>query len=162
MKRFALATALATTFAFAPLLAPVSAAKPADVSAQLPVVGTAPGGTFTGVLNLTRFANVNGTVTAIGTVTGTLTTAAGSTTVLQNVAIPIAAITGTCSILHLDLGPLSLNILGLQVDLSRVILDITAQTGAGDLLGNLLCAVANLLNNPTGLAQLLNQILAAL
>jgi hypothetical protein len=55
-----------------------------------------------------------------------------------------------------------LDILGLQVDLSRVILDITAQSGAGNLLGNLLCGVANLLNNPGGLATLLNQILALL
>ena len=41
-------------------------------------------------------------------------------------------------------------------------LDITAQTGAGNLLGNLLCAVAGLLDNPSGLVRLLNQILAAL
>jgi hypothetical protein len=49
----------------------------------------------------------------------------------------------------------------LKVDLSRVILDITAQTGAGNLLGNLLCAVTGLLD-PDGLARLLNQILGAL
>ena len=41
-------------------------------------------------------------------------------------------------------------------------LDITAVPGAGNLLGNLLCSVANLLNNPGALAQLLNQILAIL
>ena len=28
-------------------------------------------------------------------------------------------------------------------------LDITAESGAGNLLGNLLCAVVNLLNDPT-------------
>ena len=50
----------------------------------------------------------------------------------------------------------------LQVDLSRVVLDITAQAGAGNLLGNLLCSVANLLNNPGGLAQVLNRIIGAL
>jgi len=59
----------------------------------------------------------------------------------------------------LDLGPLSLDLLGLQVDLSRVVLDITAQAGAGNLLGNLLCGVANLLNDPSGLAKILNSIL---
>ena len=68
----------------------------------------------------------------------------------------------SCGILHLDLGPLSLNLLGLQVNLSRVVLDITAVPGAGNLLGNLLCSVANLLNNPSALAQLLNQILGIL
>jgi hypothetical protein len=42
------------------------------------------------------------------------------------------------------------------------VLDITAQSGPGNLLGNLLCGVANLLNSPTSLVTLLNQILAAL
>ena len=84
------------------------------------------------------------------------------TSVLQNVAVPAAVTNATCQILHLDLGPLSLDILGLKVDLSRVVLDITAQSGAGNLLGNLLCSVAGLLDNPGGLATLLNKILAAL
>ena len=55
-----------------------------------------------------------------------------------------------------------LDVLGMQVDLRRIVLDITAQAGAGNLLGNLLCAVAGLLDDPTGLAKLLNQILAIL
>jgi hypothetical protein len=33
--------------------------------------------------------------------------------------------------LRLDLGPLDLNILGLQIDLSRIVLEITAQSGPG-------------------------------
>jgi hypothetical protein len=53
----------------------------------------------------------------------------------------------TCTILHLVLGPLDLNLLGLKVHLNRVVLDITAQSGSGNLLGNLLCAVAHLLDN---------------
>ena len=53
---------------------------------------------------------------------------------------------GTCPILHLDLGPLNLNLLGLTVHLNEVVLDITAVSGPGNLLGNLLCSVANLLN----------------
>jgi hypothetical protein len=78
------------------------------------------------------------------------------------VSIPVNAVTGTCEILHLDIGPISLDLLGLNVDLSRIVLDITAEAGAGNLLGNLLCSVANLLNDPSGLAKLLNQILALL
>jgi hypothetical protein len=49
------------------------------------------------------------------------------------------------------------------------VLNITAVPGAGNLLGNLLCAVANLLNGGSPLSSLLtqfqtllNQILAAL
>jgi hypothetical protein len=62
----------------------------------------------------------------------------------------------------LDIGPISLDLLGLKIDLSRIILDITAERGAGNLLGNLLCAVAGLLDNPTGLAKILNDIVALL
>jgi len=46
-----------------------------------------------------------------------------------------------------------------------VVLNITAVPGAGNLLGNLLCSVANLLNGSGALQQiadLLNQILAIL
>ena len=60
------------------------------------------------------------------------------------------------------LGPLDLNLLGLAIHLNQVVLNITAIPGAGNLLGNLLCAVAGLLDNPGGLAALLNQILAIL
>jgi hypothetical protein len=52
----------------------------------------------------------------------------------------------TCPILHLDLGPLDLNLLGLHVHLNEVVLDVEAIPGAGNLLGNLLCAIAGLLD----------------
>jgi hypothetical protein len=73
-----------------------------------------------------------------------------------------------CDILNLVLGPLDLDLLGLQIHLNRVVLDIVAVAGAGNLLGNLLCAVAGLLDGgPLGglltqLNSLLRQILAAL
>ena len=58
----------------------------------------------------------------------------------------------TCDILNLAVGPLDLNLLGLEVHLDDceggpVTLDITAEEGPGNLLGNLLCGLANLLNN---------------
>jgi hypothetical protein len=95
--------------------------------------------------------------------------------VRPDVTLPIqhsattAAAQATCPILHLTLGPLDLNLLGLHVHLNRVVLDITAISGPGDLLGNLLCAVANLLNG-TGLSltqllqisNLLNRIIGIL
>jgi hypothetical protein len=49
-------------------------------------------------------------------------------------------------------------------DTSRILLDVTAQGGAGNLLGNLLCTVAGLLD-PSQLSTLvsrLNDILALL
>jgi hypothetical protein len=163
MTRFALALAFAALLA--PLQATTAFAAAKDTTAtQLPVVGSViGGGSFTGTLALTRFATQDGQLVAIGTLTGTLTNAAGVvTSILQTITVPVANVTGSCDILHLDLGALHLDLLGLQVDLSRIILDITAQAGAGNLLGNLLCGVANLLNDPTGLAKLLNQILALL
>ena len=55
--------------------------------------------------------------------------------------------------------------LGLVIDLNEVNLDITAVPGAGNLLGNLLCAVAGLFDggDPLGqIAALLNQLLTGL
>ncbi len=125
------------------------------------------GGTFTGTLDITRFAVQDGALVAIGTLTGTLRNAVGTilgTVTNLPVAIPVAA-TGTCDILNLDLGPLDLNLLGLTVHLNEVVLDIVAESGAGNLLGNLLCAVAHLLDGGAslnGIAALLNNILGAL
>jgi hypothetical protein len=48
-----------------------------------------------------------------------------------------------------------------MVHLDKVVLDITAQQGGG-LLGDLLCAIANVLNNPSSLVNLLNNLLAVL
>jgi hypothetical protein len=161
MKKLTFATVFAVLLAFAaPQTLPVVTAQgQVQRAAALQIPVTTPN--FTGTFNLTRFANIGGVVNAIGTLVGTLTTPAGPVSVVRNVAIPInsAATTATCDILHLELGPLDLNLLGLVVHLDRIVLDIDAQSGPGNLLGNLLCAVAGLLDNPGGLANLLNQIL---
>ncbi len=73
---------------------------------------------------------------------------------------PLVITTQTCPILHLTLGPLDLNLLGLLVHLNQVVLNIDAQQGGG-LLGDLLCGVANLLNG-LNLSGLLNNLLGAL
>ena len=73
----------------------------------------------------------------------------------------------TCAILHLELGPLDLTLLGLNVELDDcdngpVTVDITAVRGA--LLGNLLCGLLghNLINLGATLQDILNLILARL
>jgi hypothetical protein len=153
--------------AFLPLAASVSAqgqgrGNPTD-SLAIPIVGSGAGLAFTGVFNLQRFVERDGVVSAVGTLVGTVTNATGGvTSIVRNVALPVTVGQTTCDILHLDLGPLSIDLLGLQIDLSRVVLDIVAEAGAGNLLGNLLCAVAGLLDRPGGLARLLNQILDVL
>lgn len=164
LKRIALATLLAFTTALMAPAASLAAAAPAPTSAiTVPVTGSGGGNTFAGTFQLQKFVADNGQVSAVGLLSGTVTTAAGVvTSIVKTVSLPVAVAESTCDILHLDLGPLSLNLLGLQIDLSRVVLDITAQAGAGNLLGNLLCGVANLLNDPSGLAKILNSILGLL
>ena len=71
---------------------------------------------------------------------------------------PMAA-GAACPILNLELGPVHLNLLGLNVDTSAVCLDITAIEGGG-LLGDLLCAIANLLNGGDTIANVLANLTA--
>src|SRR6478735_9311970 len=111
------------------------------------------------------FVVQNGTLQAVGTFTGTVTDAAGNTTQgTQQTAIPVdlAQTTGSCQILDLVLGPLDLDLLGLQVHLNTVHLNITAQSGPGELVGNLLCAIAGLLDGGLPLNTVLGQIAALL
>src|SRR4051812_38664406 len=142
-------TAVATAFALAASIAvptTVHAAPPRPIT--IPVGGNiAGGGTFNGVMTVSSFAVQDHQVMAMGTLSGILTNAQGAVlgSVVTPVALPAtvpppgaspfaaAAAAGTCAILHLDLGPLNLSLLGLNVDLSQVVLDITATSGAGNL-----------------------------
>ena len=178
MKRLALATIVLFTATLAYTTVPAIAQQPAKSAITVPISGAGGGGTFAGTFQLQKFAtDSQGKLVATGLLTGIVTdTATGvATSIVRTVSLPaavsnaaqaVAAVPGaaaaSCGILHLELGPLNLDLLGLQVSLNRVILDITAVPGAGNLLGNLLCFVAGLLDNPSGLATLLNQILGAL
>jgi hypothetical protein len=153
-----------------------SASKPKG-HINAPVTGTfvnkAGKGTFTGTFMPKHFAVKNGVLDATGVLKGALKSANGIKlgTVQRTVTIPVdtpkaaADARPVCSILNLHLGPLNLNLLGLVVHLNRVHLTITAVPGTGNLLGNLLCAIANLLNGGGHLgkiATLLNKVLALL
>jgi hypothetical protein len=88
--------------------------------------------------------------------------AAGSTT---NAATGGASVTsmGSTRILHLSLGPVDLNLLGLEVHLDNchngpITIDITAQSGPGNLLGNLLGSLAHLLDHHPNQNALLNHL----
>jgi len=132
-----------------------------------PVTGTLADGTgaVTGTFDVQNIVEQNGTLQAVGTFTGTVTNAGGNSTQgTQQLSIPVdlAASAGSCQILDLVLGPLDLDLLGLQVHLDTVHLNITAQSGPGELVGNLLCAIANLLNGGLPLNTVLGQIAALL
>jgi len=160
--------ALFTLVMFSGMLTVLSVQQ-AQAAVTLPVEGKViKKGEFSGVFTLESFAlNQAGTgIVATGTLTGVLTTAKGvEQQVSQTVSFPVTFAKATCQILKLVLGPLDLDLLGLMVHLDKVVLTITAQQGGG-LLGDLLCAIANLLNNPpldlTALLNLLNQLLGML
>jgi hypothetical protein len=123
-------------------------------------------GTFTGTATVTSFAvNAAGDLVANVLVVGSATVGAITTPVSTTVATPVSNL-GSCPVLDLDLGAIHLNLLGLVVDLSAVNLDIVAQSGAGALVGNLLCVVVHLLDGGavltaiTNLLNLLNGLLA--
>ena len=179
---------VALTTAFAATHVSPLAAKPKDASVSLPF--SAPGtlngipAVVTGTFNIARFEVTDGKLLAVGTIFATVPDGAGVRSIITPAAIPVdTAASGTpnavsqaaisaqavCGILNLVLGPLDLNLLGLAVHLDQVVLDIAAESGAGNLLGNLLCSVAGLLDGGLPIAgllgqisTLLNQILAAL
>lgn len=155
----ALLTALA--FSVAPASARAAAAPPPLDS--VPVTGTAAdGSTFTGTVVPTAFTSQDRRLLLNGTLSGTMRDASGATTGTvadTPVALPVALPSATCPILHLTLGPLDLDLLGLTVHLDRVVLDITAISGPGNLLGNLLCAIAGILDG-TGDAAALPALVA--
>lgn len=164
--------ALVGAFLIGPLAADAKPpARAGDGVATTDVTGTftdAVGGTgtFAGTFTAQQFKASDGTLTVLGTVTGTLTDSLGNVlgTATQQINTTAQA-TATCEILDLTLGPLDLDLLGLVVHLDQVNLEITAEQGPGNLLGNLLCAVAGLLDGGLSLnlvADLLNAILGVL
>jgi len=171
MKRKLVAIAtLAAMLSAAVALTVAPAANSAPPSGSLaplaPITGTVGNLAYSVTPTITGFVNQNGTLAVAGNLVGTVTdTVTGVTTAInQAFTAPITAAqaTGSCTILDLTLGPLHLNLLGLVVDLNQVHLTITGQTGPGNLLGNLLCGLANALNGNGGiggLAGLLNRLL---
>jgi len=188
LTALAVLLALASAFVFAPFSA-VAAPKDKKPLKNVPVTGVlANGGTFKGKVSITKFGYDQTTgLWVSGLIIGTATTAdgavhedisqsfsqvhatlaSGASAASNNGAFAVSQ-QASCGILDLDIGAIHLDLLGLVVDLAPIHLDITAVPGAGNLLGNLLCAVAGLLdpngfltdliNNLTQLLNLLNQI----
>ena len=134
------------------------------------VTGKAKNGkTFKGTYGIQRFVAMGGKAYSYGTLKGRL---GGRHVTRYGVTMPVqltgpdgaTASQATCTVLHLVLGPVNLNLLGLRVTLGGgtamnqpIVLDVTAVQGAG-LLGDLLCGVTNLLNQNGVLTQLTGQL----
>jgi hypothetical protein len=140
---------------------------------------------FKGTYTIDRFATRNGKTVAVGTLRGTMRKNGKTKRVRQAGVIMPAAATGAgpadlpgataaqnlpdiptaCQVLNLKLGPINLNLLGLVVRTNAINVRIDAVPGAGNLLGNLLCSITNLLNPGGALGPLtgaINQLTAAL
>lgn len=166
---------------------PVAAASDQGVM-RAPIVQRTDEGWFRGHFTPTAFEVVGDQVVAHGTVSGLVhKKGEGTKKVSEAVSMPVmlsgdsgvagravargglavAAAAATCDVLNLVLGPLDLNLLGLEIHLDTVVLDIVANP-AGGLLGDLLCSVANLLDGGpldgllAQLTDLLQQILGVL
>ena len=65
-----------------------------------------------------------------------------------------------CQVVDIALGPVNIDVLGLQIALSPVTFNLSGVTGTP--LGDLVCAVSDLLGNVAGLVNLLNSVLGLL
>ena len=178
-------TAQANQRAAGHVAVPITSA--AGATAKLPDMASAE--PFTGNFFVERFTIINNKLWVLGTISGTTQSgksfvATGAKAEVENmrsVTLNASAVANApegfqlaqaaCPILQIDIGPIEIDLLGLVIELPQGLeLNIIAEPGPGNLLGNLLCAIANLLNPgiPTlpGLLQqlvnLLNQILQAL
>jgi hypothetical protein len=134
------------------------------------VTGRAAGGaTFRGHIRLQRFEAVLGSpnrLVAHGILSGRFLGAPGDViATVDRVAFTsdvVHADDPACTILHLVLGPLTLNLLGLVLTIpAPITIDLTAIPGGG-LLGDLLCVIDNLLLSLGGLGGILANVTALL
>lgn len=131
---------------------------------------------FTGTLALKKFVATGQGITdihALGQVTGTIEKNGKSKKVTRGVSVPVvttfaqgapvqAQQNGECQVLNLQLGPIFLNLLGLEVTIEGqggvpIIIDLTADPSGG-LLGQLLCGLAGGLPIP-GVGDAIQQII---
>src|SRR5438876_11853300 len=173
--RFVASLLSVVMFVAAMVFPPVTTVE-AAATLVVPLTGaTDGGGRFSGSFSISGFEDRGGTIYAIGMVSGTVT---GSHHVARSgisgpLALPVtatsvpalatsSAITAQappCDVLHLQFGGITQNLLGLDVVLSPVTLDITGQPGP---LGALVCQSVATLGHVAALVGLLNQILGLL
>jgi hypothetical protein len=150
------------------IAAPAVAAQPTGGALQgYPVTGTlqGTGDTFAGTVDITSITRDGDVLNVTGAIDGLVNGVTPLTDTFTS-TIDLSALRGnngngqgqgSCQILFLTLGPLELDLLGLVVEIPEpIILDVRAEPGPGNLLGNLLCAVAGLLDGGGPLAAIDN------
>jgi hypothetical protein len=151
---------------------------------QLAIVGhAAGGGTFAGTLSIQKFAVRDDQLVAIGMVSGTLTGPMGftmGTTLTGPLALPVtvgprpaptpisivrreAVIQQQlCDLVHIEVQPITIDVLGLQVTTLPLGLDLIADATGTNVLGHLVCTILETVGNVLGLVDLLNALLGLL
>jgi hypothetical protein len=151
----------------------------------VPITGSVNGGgTFVGTLSIRQFA-VQGTATvAVAAIAGAIVNAPAGvqvqTGLRSNITLPVTVsaalpiayrprsggprfllVSQVCgSAAHIQIGGSAVDLMGAQVMLNPVVLDVDASSGG--LIGSLVCQVLGVLGNPTMLVSVLNQLLAQL
>jgi hypothetical protein len=152
MFRASLVTALVAAV-LAALAGTANAATPA--ASATPAAGAAAAaGTLNLSFVLSKVVASGKQLVAQGEVVGTVQTASGTQVVRKPFSAPVRSLkrvtqstrttqraTRICDVLNLNLAPLRLELLGLIVELDRVVLTIRANSRGG-LLGSLLCGLA--------------------
>jgi hypothetical protein len=153
----------------------------------LPIAGTVtrggtPIGSFAGTLSVQKFSERDGQLVAIGMVSGTLTTSEGTFTSLSGpMQFPVgdprsvrsasaaagnAQVTpqqaATCQILHLEVGAITFNVLGLQVTTQPIAIDLSGVSGGTNVLGQLICTILEAVGSIVGLLNTLLGLLGGL
>jgi len=135
------------------------------------------GGTFTGSFSISSFENRGGTIHAVGMVSGVVIGPSARSGISGPLALPVTVTSDQplaarsalvvaqavpCEI-HLSFGGLTLNLLGVDVTLSPVMIDLVAGSGPlGNLVGQI-CTLLNTVGDVVGLVtNLLNTLLGLL
>lgn len=136
----------------------------------IPIEGTLQGADFAGFVEVVDFFVENGQL--LTNLNVFAADAAGGVGALVGELVGTVlrqASTASCEILDLVIEPINLDLLGLVISTDTIHLNITAEQGPGNLLGNLLCALTGLLDSPglgggllNRIANILNQILGSL
>jgi hypothetical protein len=149
-----LVAAVVAALAVIALAAIAGTAQAAPSQPQVAAEDTA-AGTLDVQFAVNKFVVRGKQLVAVGNVIGTFTSAEGTKVVREPFASPVRKISKAairrpqstqqvariCDILSLNLAPLRLELLGLIVELDRVVLTIKADSNGG-LLGSLLCGLA--------------------
>ena len=132
--------------------------RPVDTAAEIAagVNGMAQAAEFSATFTLQRFSVEMGRLVAEGTLTD-IPPVAGQTTTLGLVGVAVAGMSRSCEMVHVDFGPLDVNIDGTVMHLNDFAIHVS-DPGTGPLRQTL-CALGNAPDDVMVLRPLLNELL---